>query len=324
VAVEPCFLLSLPRSGSTLVQRVLASYPGVATASEPWILLPLLGSLRERLAPASAWHEDVASAVEDFAGELPGGRAQLERELGEVALRLYSQAAGEGARLFVDKTPDYVLIVDEIARVFPSAPLIFLFRNPLAVLASIVETFCDGRFEPYRYRVTLFDGVAAMVAGYRRYQARSIVLRYEQLLAGEWEWRRLADSLGLEFDRSVLERFEAVELGGRMGDPTGVRAYGTLSSEPLDKWRTTLASPLRRRWSAAWLRWIGRERLALMGYDLDVLLAELRALGSSRGTLGADARYLGRSLARDAVKARAGGRSASSWRMLLGAGERVR
>jgi hypothetical protein len=34
------FLLSLPRSGSTLAQRILAAHEGIATTSEPWILLP--------------------------------------------------------------------------------------------------------------------------------------------------------------------------------------------------------------------------------------------------------------------------------------------
>jgi hypothetical protein len=38
----PLFLLSLPRSGSTLAQRILAAHAGIATTSEPWILLPYL------------------------------------------------------------------------------------------------------------------------------------------------------------------------------------------------------------------------------------------------------------------------------------------
>ena len=44
--VAPVFLLSLPRSGSTLLQRLLAVSPEVATAPEPWFLLPLVQSTR--------------------------------------------------------------------------------------------------------------------------------------------------------------------------------------------------------------------------------------------------------------------------------------
>jgi hypothetical protein len=38
----PIFLLLLPCSGSTLAQRILAAHEGIATTSEPWILLPYL------------------------------------------------------------------------------------------------------------------------------------------------------------------------------------------------------------------------------------------------------------------------------------------
>jgi hypothetical protein len=41
-------------------------------------------------------------------------------------------------------------------------------------------------------------------------------------------------------------------------------------------------------WRVGGLRWIGRERLALMGYDLDALLAELDALPMSLQYLGSD------------------------------------
>jgi len=40
--ITPIFIFSLPRSGSTLMERILATHPAVGTASEPWILLPFL------------------------------------------------------------------------------------------------------------------------------------------------------------------------------------------------------------------------------------------------------------------------------------------
>src|SRR5688500_15750036 len=62
----PLFLLSLPRSGSTLAQRILAAHEAIATASEPWILLPYLYTLRERGAYAEYNHRVLVRAVEDF------------------------------------------------------------------------------------------------------------------------------------------------------------------------------------------------------------------------------------------------------------------
>ena len=69
---RPLFLLCLPRSGSTLVQRVLASHAEIATVSEPWLLLPLLYSIREHGIRAEYWHQTAAQAIADFIEELPG------------------------------------------------------------------------------------------------------------------------------------------------------------------------------------------------------------------------------------------------------------
>ena len=49
MSIRPIFIFSAPRSGSTLLQRVLAAHTQVATASEPWILLPLLSPLYDHI-----------------------------------------------------------------------------------------------------------------------------------------------------------------------------------------------------------------------------------------------------------------------------------
>jgi hypothetical protein len=49
-----------------------------------------------------------------------------------------------------------------------------------------------------------------------------------------------------------------------------------------------LNNPVRKTWCRRYLRWIGRERLAMMGYDLDALTAELDALPTSYRRVGSD------------------------------------
>ena len=58
----------------------------------------------------------------------------------------------------------YHLVVDEIAEAFLEAPLIFLWRNPLAVVASAVELFDGGHFEAPRYTMALFQSFQDLVA----------------------------------------------------------------------------------------------------------------------------------------------------------------
>ena len=69
---EPVFLFSLPRSGSTLVQRLIAGHPEVATTSEPWVLLPLLYTMRRPGAFTEYGHRTAVRAIDDFTGQLPG------------------------------------------------------------------------------------------------------------------------------------------------------------------------------------------------------------------------------------------------------------
>ncbi|HEX5147082.1 MAG TPA: sulfotransferase [Conexibacter sp.] len=317
--ITPVFVLSAPRSGSTLVQRVLSVHRDVATASEPWLLLPLLAPLRERFPPGGRWHVQVSQALHDFTATLPGGADDYRAAMRAAALRLYRDAAGPQPRFYLDKTPPYALLADELLATFPDARVLILWRNPLAVVASIVETFCGGRWRPDDYAVSLFAGLDALVAAARRHAGRVVTARFEQLVGGDPDvWRATAGALGLPFDERALAEFGGVRLDGRLGDPTGVRAYGALSSQPLEKWRATLAPPLRRAWCRRYLRWIGADRLAAMGYALDELLAQLDALPPAHVTTPRDAADLARAFARDAVRAQLSRpRPPSSWRRLL-------
>jgi hypothetical protein len=323
--IAPVFVLSLPRAGSTLVQRVLSVHPDVATASEPWLLMPLLSPLRARLPQGGRWHARVAEAVADFAGELPDGRDGYRAAMRDAALRLYREAAGPGPRFFLDKTPPYALLADELLAAFPDARVLFLWRNPLAVVSSIIETFCGGRWRPDDYAISLFSGLDALVAAQRRHAGRAVTVRFEELVGGGPEpWRATAQALGLPFAERALDAFAEVRLNGRLGDPTGVRAYRALDRAPLQKWHATLDAPVRRAWCRRYLRWIGRERLAAMGYELDDLQRQLDALDGAPRLAGTarDAAETARSITRDALRARLvhGPRSPSSWRCLLGAG----
>jgi hypothetical protein len=302
--ITPVFLLSVPRSGSTLVQRVLGAHDGVATAAEPWVLLPTLLPLRDPMPLAPGWYQTMAGAVRDFVAELPDRTHSYREALRSFAERLYADAAPAGTRFFLDKSPAYHLVADDVIRTFPEARFVFLWRNPLSVLASTVDTFCDGRWRPDTHRGDLFNGVVNLVGSYERARERVHAVRYEDLISGgERPWQDLARYIGIDFDPASLRRFADIELTGSMGDPTGRALYASLDREPLVKWRRTISNPLRREWAARYLRWIGHDRLAVMGYDLDVLIGELEDV-RGRGGLRRDALDFATSLGRDVVRAR--------------------
>lgn len=281
-AVRPAFVLSLPRSGSTLVQRVLASHPDVSSRAEPWLLLPALYALRPDGVFAEYDHATARHGLTEFLDGLPGGPAGYARALRGMATELYTEAAEPGARVFVDKTPRYALVAHELATAFPDAPIVVLWRNPLAVAASMVETWNAGRWSVHKYKVDLVTGLARLVDLVRDRPDRVHAVRYEDLLGAEREahWRALFEHLGVDFEPKVLEAGAAHQLAGSLGDPTS-RRYADLSTEPLTKWTRTFATPVRRAWARRYLAWIGSERLALMGYASDALLEALRGAPSA-------------------------------------------
>ena len=93
MGVTPVFIISLPRAGSTLLQRMLGSHPQIATASEPWILLPLLSVDRPGSAQTDYGFDLSRKALQDFWRLLPNGRAQYVRAVGKLAQSLYDAAS---------------------------------------------------------------------------------------------------------------------------------------------------------------------------------------------------------------------------------------
>jgi hypothetical protein len=325
VSVQPIFLLSQPRSGSTVVQRVLGAHADIATVSEPWALMPLLAARRpggyERGRLQSRYQSFTSLGIGEFSRALPGGDEAWYAQVREFGLGLYTHAA-RGKRFFLDKTPGYAPFAGELMRAFPDAKFIFLWRNPLAVVSSSRRLDGRGRWNAHHFRASLFDSVDALVGAYRSHADRVIGVRYEDLVAGEDAWHRIAAYLGIEFEPEALERFAERPLEGTLGDPDRDRFSG-LVSDRADRWRESIDNPVRVAWCRRYLRWIGRERLATMGYDLDGLLADLAALeGVSWRGAGGDLAVLGIAAAREAAKARlpAHHGDPSVWRMLLGRG----
>jgi hypothetical protein len=303
VAIQPIFIFSISRSGSTLVQRIVAAHDGVATVSEPWLLLAQAYTLRPGGVDAEYLHSQMVEAIEDFCGELPGGREEYKRALHDFTLGLYSAAAGDGARYFLDKSPPYCLIAEEIIDLFPEGRFVFLWRNPLSAVASMIETWEPWR--PTMYRDDLFVGLPRLIAAYERNREHAYAVRFEDLLDGDASpWTELMDYLGIDFDPASLSSFANVKLNGRMGDPTGVERYGVLSTEPQQKWKRTLANPLRKAWCRRYLRFLGEQRLAVMGYDFAQLEHELDSQAANLDSLAGDLGRLLEDVAKEPLRVR--------------------
>lgn len=286
--ITPIFLFSLPRSGSTLVQRVLGGHPEIATVSEPWILLPFLYTLREQGAYANYAHHGAVNAIKDFYDEFPGGRNDYLAELRQFVLNLYGKTAVYQNQLyFLDKTPRYHLVVEDIIELFPDGKFVFLWRNPLAIAASIIQTWGEGDWILYRFHVDLYEGLNNLTKAYENNKEVACSIQYEDIVSGSDKiWERIFAYLELPFDPSLLATFVDIPLKGRYGDMEGTARYKAINSEPVEKWKATYHNSIRQKWAHRYLQQIGDSPLRTMGYQIDQLHAELNSISTSyRGSI---------------------------------------
>jgi hypothetical protein len=288
------FIFSLPRSGSTLSQRILSAHEDIATAPESHVLLPFLYLLDNDEAYSIYSQRQINYAIRDFLHSLSDGVDGYYSELRAFVLRLYARALqgsdSSNYKYFVDKAPRYYFIAEEILRLFPDGKFVLIWRNPLAIVASIVGSWYRGRWILRRSFVDLYEGPLRLLDACEKHGHRMCIIRYEDLITNPLETcSRLFAYLKLPFDASVLSRFADIRFSGRVvGDKIGTERYRSLNQEPLEKWKGTMSNPLRKAWCRRYLRWLGQERLASMGYDLADLLAQLDAIPLNYSTIISD------------------------------------
>ncbi len=203
-APDPIFIVGLPRSGSTLIEQILASHPLVEGTME----LPELPRIARELAGPDDQNEEGA-----FLNRLAAlGRDQL-RGLGERYLAETRIMRKTGAPFFIDKMPNNLFYVGLIHLILPNAVIIDARRHPLACCFSCFKQhFARGQWftygledlgRYYRDYVELMSHYDAVLPG------RVGRVHYERLIEDtEGEVRRLLGHCRLPFDANCLRFYE--------------------------------------------------------------------------------------------------------------------
>jgi len=143
VIERPVFIVSPPRSGSSLLFETLAQAPGLYTiGGESHGLIEGLAALDTR----QRGYESNRLTAEDAS---PLIAEQLRARFRAAAFDRERKPPGAAFRL-LEKTPKNALRVPFLNRIFPDALFVYLYRDPRQVLASMLEAWESGGFRTYR------------------------------------------------------------------------------------------------------------------------------------------------------------------------------
>lgn len=190
----PVFVVGLPRTGTTLTERILSCHSKVESAGESYFMQVVLR--RE-------------SGVESTEGMNPAiVEATAKKDIGAIAdgyLKAVAYKFGDKP-MFIEKFPENFLYLGFIAKAYPHARIIHLQRNPMdACFAMYKQSF-------FRYAYTL-DDLGRYYVAYNRLLNhwrktlgdRLIEVEYELLVADqEGQTRELLEKLGLDFEEACL------------------------------------------------------------------------------------------------------------------------
>lgn len=139
-APQLVFVGGAPRSGTTLVQRLLGAHSRIYAGPE-FDYVPRIVLLRNSMA-ASVRQGRISAIVDEQAVDVTI-RLFLERIFG-------AKVAKEGCDIFSEKTPSNLLVFDELLDIFPEAKFIFVLRDPRDIVASMKEV--KGKYRSHGER----------------------------------------------------------------------------------------------------------------------------------------------------------------------------
>jgi hypothetical protein len=282
------FVGGAPRSGTTLMQNMLDSHPGILGGPE-FLHLGRIVGLRNALRASS-----VEGATDAFAAPEAIDR-RIRALIEDLLLPLADRHA---APLLSEKTPSNVLVFGELVELFPQARCIFVLRDPRAVVASMLAVGARAaaggrRAQPFTrsLRAAVRHVGECLEAGFAAAAAhpgRILTVTYEALVTEpEAETRRICGFLGLDWDPAMLAPGAAEHLGMRAITATGLwYDADSFRRDPdpdgLHKWRDRLTALQAARVAAAFA---GSAALARHGYGLAPATPAQAALGHAARAL---------------------------------------
>jgi tetratricopeptide (TPR) repeat protein len=231
-AADPIFVLGLPRSGSTLIEQILASHRQI----EP------TGELPDILNLTSLIPDSQSGEIPDrpYLERLPGVPASELQRLGRAYLWNAGLKRRTSKPYFVDKMPNNWLHIGFILSILPNAKIIDARRHPMACcFSNFRQYFASG--QEFTYDLTdvgqFYVDYIRMMAHFDAVAPGRVhrVIHEELVDDPETEIRRMLAYIGVEFDEACL-RFHENRREVRTASSEQVRR--PINREGIDQWRS--------------------------------------------------------------------------------------
>ncbi len=223
------FLVGFPRSGTTLLEQVLAAHPAVEAMEEH----PCLADSATAFFGSDAALDRLAALTGD---ELAPWREAYWRRVAEAG-------AAPSKAVFIDKMPLNLVFLPLIAKLFPSAKILLALRDPRDVVLSCLRrrfAMNAGMYEFTTLQSTAayYEAVMTLAQVYRQTLALDICETRHEDLVGDFdtEARRLCDFLGIEF-RGEMRGFAGRARAQNIDTPSSAQVARGLSTAGLAQWR---------------------------------------------------------------------------------------
>ncbi|WP_157995536.1 sulfotransferase [Peristeroidobacter soli] len=276
----PIFIVSAPRSGSTLLFETLAASSQLCTVGgEAHWLVEGIEALRPG-APGIDSNRLTAEHVSDvIAADI---REQILSRLQDHAGRPLREP---GERRFLEKTPKNSLRIPFFNHIFPDARFVFLWRDPRENISSIMEAWRSGNWRTYP-KLEGFDGPWSMLLppGWRAMNGRPLA----EIAA--WQWERTNARILDDLQALSSERWAALEYDELLRNPVGAigklcdflrmpvdSALAQRLSAPQPPSRYTLTPPAADKWRA------NEAQIAPVLPSVQATWDRLRALSGAQG-----------------------------------------
>jgi len=242
-ARDPIFVVGLPRSGSTLVEQILASHSQIEGTMELRILPYLVGRISARIGVQFRQGQSHPALATDSQAPYPECLRNLNADdlkiLGEEYIERAAMHRTGGRPFFVDKMPDNFAHVGLIQLMLPHAKIIDVRRHPLACCVSAFKHYFplgkDFSYSLSDLGRCYADYVEMMAHWDAALPGKVHRIFYEQLVDDtEREIRKLFDYLELPFEPQTL-RYHETERPIRT--PSAEQVRRPIFRDEMDNWR---------------------------------------------------------------------------------------